>query len=284
MSYRTDYYSFGVSCYEILSGQPPFHADDPLEMVHHHLAKPPTPLNDLQPEIPQGLNDVVLKLMAKTMEDRYQSAPGLKHDLQHCQHEWVKYQRIPAFQLGQHDIAERFQVSDKLYGRHDDLVKLLEAFDRVSDGGVEMMLVTGFSGIGKTALINQVHKPITRQRGYFIKGKFDQFQRDIPFSAFRQALQMLIRQLLAEDEAEQQAWKTTLLTALGQNAQIMIDLIPELQTLIDPQPAAPTLEGEAAANRFHLFFCRFVRVFSTQQHPLVIFLDDLCSGGSSNSH
>ena len=275
IDYRTDFYAFGVSCYEILTGQRPFYSADPIALVHSHLAKLPTPLTELDPKIPQALNDVVLKLMAKTIEQRYQSATGLKHDLQRCQREWTDTQHITPFALGQQDIAERFQVSDKLYGRHDDVLTLLQAFDRVSQGEAEMMLVSGVSGIGKTALINEAHKPITRQRGYFIKGKFDQFKRDIPFSALMQALRLLIQQLLTEEEEQRQLWKAAFSAALGQHADVIIEVIPELSQLMGHQPQATALEGQAAQNRFHLFFQRFIGVLTSEAHPLVLFLDDL---------
>jgi len=275
IDYRTDFYSLGISCYQILTGQLPFNSDDPMEIIHGHLAKQAIPPNVLNPNIPQPVNDLVLKLISKTIEDRYQSASGLKHDLFLCQKEWKEKNEIGMFPLGQKDIAERFQIPDKLYGREQEVVTLLEAFDRMSEGSTEMMLIAGLSGIGKTALINEVHKPITQQRGYFAKGKFDQFKRDIPFYALVQALRMLMQQLLSETAEQLASWKSSFLSALNDNAQVLIEVIPELQSIIGQQPPVARLEGNAEQLRFHRFFQLFIRVLAKQEHPLVIFLDDL---------
>ncbi|MFB2975706.1 AAA family ATPase [Microseira sp. BLCC-F43] len=275
IDYRTDFYSLGVTFYQLLTGKLPFESDDPLELVHCHIARHPTPLIEINPAIPQVLNDMVMKLMAKTAEERYQSAFGIKHDLQRCLEQYSATGSIALFELAQRDICERFTIPEKLYGRETEVATLLAAFDRVSSGSTEMMLVAGFSGIGKTAVVNEVHKPIVRQRGYFIKGKFDQFKRDIPFSAWVQAFQNLMRQLLTESTASLAAWKAKILAALGENSQVIIDVIPELELLIGKQPEVPELEGTAAQNRFNLLFEKFIRVFATQEHPLVIFLDDL---------
>ncbi|MEM9906866.1 MAG: AAA family ATPase, partial [Cyanobacteria bacterium P01_D01_bin.44] len=294
IDYRTDFYALGVAFYELLTGQLPFQTTDPMELVHCHLAQQPLPPSTVNPAIPDGLNDLILKLMAKTAEDRYQSAFGLLYDLEHCQKTWQTQGDIPAFVLGGRDICDRFTIPEKLYGRDREVATLLSAFDRVATppsplsspsppssltqgkiNGSELMLVAGFSGIGKTALVNEVHKPIVRQRGYFIKGKFDQYQRNIPFSAFVQALRDLMRQLLTEPTATVQAWKTAILSALSDNGQVLIDVIPELELVIGPQPPAPELSGTAAQNRFNLLFQRFIQVFTTEAHPLVIFLDDL---------
>ncbi|NES93861.1 MAG: AAA family ATPase [Desertifilum sp. SIO1I2] len=213
--------------------------------------------------------------MAKNAEDRYQSALGLKFDLENCLHQLQVSGNIESFEIAQHDVCDRFIISDKLYGRETEAATLLQAFERVSLGATEMMLVAGFSGIGKTAVVNEVHKPIVRQRGYFIKGKYDQFQRNIPLSAFVQALRDLMGQLLSESDTQLLQWKQKILSALGENGQVLIDVIPELEQIIGKQPAAPELSGSAALNRFNLLFSKFIALFATQQHPLVMFLDDL---------
>ncbi|MGB8690030.1 MAG: AAA family ATPase, partial [Microcoleus sp.] len=275
LDYRTDFYSLGVTFYQLLTGQLPFNSTEPMELVHCHIARMPTSPIALVPAIPVMLNNMIMKLMAKTPELRYQSAIGLRYDLENCWQEWQENGKISEFALGNRDICDRFVIPEKLYGRETEVKALLDAFDRVSEGTCEIMLVAGFSGIGKTAVVNEVHKPIVRQRGYFIKGKFDQFKRDIPFSSWVQAFQNLIRQLLTESAGEVQKWQVKILEALGENGQVIIDVIPELERLIGKQPEVPELEGTAAQNRFNLLFQKFIRVFATKEHPLVIFLDDL---------
>jgi len=284
IDYRTDFYSLGVTFYELLTGELPFQSNDPMELVHSHIAKQPPPLGEnRREEIPQVLWDIVMKLMAKNAEDRYQSALGLKFDLEFCLRQLEESGKIESFAIAQRDVCERFIIPEKLYGRETEVAQLLAAFDRISgcetfpgnEGRRELMLVAGFSGIGKTAIVNEVHKPIVRQRGYFIKGKFDQFNRNIPFSAFVQAFRELMGQLLSESEAQLAAWKTQILAALGDSAQVIIEVIPELEQIISPQPTATELSGTAAQNRFNLLFQKFLQVFTTKEHPLVIFLDDL---------
>lgn len=275
IDYRTDFYSLGITFYEILTGQLPFQATDPMELVHCHIAKQPTLPQTINPDIPPLLSDIIMKLMAKTAENRYQSAFGLRDDLEQCLQQWQQQQHIISFPLGQRDISDRFQIPEKLYGRESEKATLLAAFERVSQGPSEMMLIAGFSGIGKTALINEVHKPIVQKRGYFIKGKFDQFKRNIPLSALVEAFENLIEQLLTESENQIIQWRIQLLNALGNNGQVMIQVIPELEQIIGPQPAVAQLPAIAAQNRFYLLFQKFIQVFLQAEHPLVIFVDDL---------
>ncbi|MEG4010470.1 AAA family ATPase, partial [Microcoleus sp. Pol1C5] len=273
IDYRTDFYSLGATFYELLTGKLPFECDDPMELVHCHIAKQPPAINSQ--EIPQVISDIVIKLMAKNAEKRYQSALGLKYDLERCLQQYQETGKIETFELGTRDICDRFLIPEKLYGREREIQQLLEAFERVAEGNSEMMLVAGFSGIGKTVVVNEVQKPIVRQHGYFIKGKFDQFNRNIPFSAFVQAFRDLMTQLLSESDLQLQAWKTKILAALGDNGQVIIEVIPELERILGQQPPAPELSGMAAQNRFNLLFQKFISVFTTKEHPLVMFLDDL---------
>lgn len=275
VDYRTDFYSLGVTFYELLTGQLPFQSQDMLELVHCHIAQQPTPPHALKLEIPLILSQIILKLMAKNAEDRYQSAHGLQADLLTCLHQWQATARIAAFPLAQQDVIDRFQIPQNLYGRAAETQRLLSAFERVSQGVSEMMLVAGYAGIGKSALVQEVYKPITQRHGYFITGKFDQLQRDIPYASLVQAFRSLIRELLTEAEETIAIWRKELLAALGFNAQVIIQVIPEVELIIGPQPAVPDLLPMEAQNRFHLTFQNFIQVFTQPEHPLVIFLDDL---------
>jgi predicted ATPase/tRNA A-37 threonylcarbamoyl transferase component Bud32 len=275
LDYRTDFYSLGVTFYELLTNKLPFKTEDALELVHWHIARQPVPPHEIEPRIPLIISKIVSKLMAKNAENRYQTAGGLKHDLEMCLVQLQATGNIEQFALATRDITDRFLIPEKLYGRETEVSSLLAAFERVSTGSAEMMLVAGFSGIGKTAVVNEVHKPIARQRGYFIKGKYDQFQRNIPFSAFVQAFRELMGQLLSESDAQLQTWKTRILTAVGDSGQVLIEVIPELERIIGAQPPALELSGTAAQNRFNLLMQKFVQVFTTASHPLVMFLDDL---------
>ena len=283
IDYRADFYALGVTLYQLLSGSLPFASDDPLELVHCHIAKIPVPLNQVNSAVPEMVAAIVTKLMEKNAEDRYQSAIGLKHDLHQCLTRWQATGDIPAFELGQRDLSDRFLIPEKLYGREAEVQALLDAFNRVASpmenrvatGSSELMLVTGFSGIGKTAIVNEVHKLITRQNGYFLKGKFDQFNRNVPFSAFFQAFRGLVVQLLTESDDDLQIWKNQILDAVGDSGRIIIEVIPELERVIGSQPPVTALSGTAAQNRFNLLFQKFIQVFTTPKHPLVMFLDDL---------
>ncbi|MEH1945933.1 MAG: AAA family ATPase [Nostoc sp.] len=275
IDYRTDFYSLGVTFYELLTGVLPFQSNDPMELVHSHIAKPAPLVHEINSQIPSVISEIVSKLMAKNAEDRYQSALGLKFDLENCLYQLQADGIIKGFQIAQRDLCDRFIIPDKLYGRETEVETLLQAFERVSTGATEMMLVAGFSGIGKTVVVNEVHKPIVKKRGYFIKGKYDQFQRNIPFSAFVQAFRDLMGQLLTESDAQIQQFKTNILAAVGDNGQVIIEVIPELERIIGKQPPATELSGTAAQNRFNLLFQKFTQVFTSEKHPLVMFLDDL---------
>ncbi|NEN88754.1 MAG: AAA family ATPase, partial [Okeania sp. SIO3H1] len=280
IDYRSDFYSLGVMFFEMLNRKLPFDTTDPMELIHCHLTKTPQMIDS---QIPTPLVNIIHKLMAKNAEDRYQNALGLKYDLEKCLDRWEKVGKIETFKLGERDISDRFLIPEKLYGREAEVQQLLAAFvrvaspqeKRVASGKTELILVAGFSGIGKTVVVNEVHKPIVRQRGYFIKGKFDQFNRNIPFSALVQSLRDLMRQILSESDTQLQQWKDQILNAVGENGQVIIEVIPELEKIIGKQPVVTELSGSAAQNRFNLLFGKFIQVFTTKEHPLVIFLDDL---------
>ena len=359
IDYRSDYYSLGVTFYEMLAGRLPFESDDPLELIHCHIAKKPPKLSPVYAAIPPAIEDLVFKLMAKAAEERYRSANGLIHDLEICWQQLQTTGEISNFTPGESDRAGQLLIPQKLYGRETEVAQLMETFERVAnprgrggegergsrhrevanpdgrpdggpplskggqapqppqpgqpqatqppqpplskgglapqpDGGppqpphppqpplgkggqfgAEMILVSGYSGIGKTALVSEVHKPIVKSRGYFISGKFDQYKRNIPYGSIIQAFSELIRQLLTEPQNSIQTWKETLLDALGNNGQVICDVIPEVELIIGEQPEVSSLGTTESQNRFNRVFQQFMGVFTTPEHPLVIFLDDL---------
>ncbi|MDJ0511771.1 MAG: AAA family ATPase, partial [Crocosphaera sp.] len=281
LDYRSDFYSLGVTFYELLTGFLPFSTNDPLELVHCHIAKEAISLLEVKKgEISPTLANIVSKLMAKNPEERYQSAWGLRTDLEECLQQWQKTGKIIEFNLGEKDICDRFQIPQKLYGREKEISRLINAFERVANSSQslatsQLMLVSGYSGIGKSALVRSLYQPITEKRGYFIWGKFDQFQKNIPYSALVNAFSDLVKQLLTESQTMLEQWREKILTALGNNARVVIDVIPDLELIIGTQPPIPKLDGSEAQNRFNLVFQNFIQAFCTSEHPLVIFLDDL---------
>lgn len=281
---RSDLYSLGVCFYRMLTGELPFTFKDPVEQLHAHIARRPVRPRDLNPDLPEPLSDLTMRLLEKMAEDRYQSAGGLAHDLEVMQALHSSGRGLSGLRLGQRDIPLQFNVSQKIYGRDREVRLLLETFDSTARGGQELLLVGGYSGIGKTSLINEVHKGLTAQRGRFISGKHDQFQRDIPFSAFIQAFRQLTHQLLAEPEALVAQWRKALLRALGVNARVIVDVIPEMEHILGPQQPVPDLAPSQAQNRFLMCLQRFIGVFAQREHPLVIFLDDLQWADTSSLH
>ncbi|NJO07574.1 MAG: serine/threonine-protein kinase PknK, partial [Chloroflexaceae bacterium] len=275
VDYRSDFYSLGVTFYELITGQVPFISDDPLELVHSHIARPPVPPHVVNPAIPVPLSEIVLKLLAKDADARYQSAYGLQADLEHCLRELTTTGTIAPFLIGQHDIADHFALPQKLYGRETELATLLDSFVHAAAGERSLLLVAGAPGIGKTALVQEVYRPLTERRGTFISGKFDQVQRSSPYLAFAQAFRGLMRQILTEPEAVLVEWREQLTAALGVNGQVIVEVIPDLELVIGAQPEVPALGPQEAQNRFVLVFQNFLRVFTRADHPLVLFLDDL---------
>jgi predicted ATPase/signal transduction histidine kinase/DNA-binding response OmpR family regulator len=275
VDYRTDFYSLGITFYQLLCGQLPFHSKDSMELIHCHIAKNPPPLNKLKPTIPLALSAITDKLLMKNAEDRYQSTQGLLADLVNCATQFSTHIIILPFPLATQDFAEVLQISQKLYGRENEIATLLTTFERISHGKPEILLVTGYSGVGKSSLINEIQKPVTIKKGYFLMGKFEQLNKNIAYSAIAQAFQGLIRQLLGEGEQSLQRWQERLLTTLGSNGQLIIDIIPDLESIIGKQPALPSLGPVENKNRFNLIFQNFINVFAQKEHPLVLFLDDL---------
>ncbi|MEM7354096.1 MAG: AAA family ATPase, partial [Acidobacteriota bacterium] len=275
IDYRTDLYSFGVTFFEMLCGAPPFSSDDPMEIVHSHIARPPQSCRALRPEIPEIIAEIAAKLLGKNAEDRYQSCDGLATDLRECQRQLEETGRVEALALGRSDFAYGLEIPQKLYGRQREIRQLIETFERVSQGAAEFLLVAGYSGVGKSALIHEIHKPIIRQQGYFASGKFEQNKQDIPHFAFAQAFRELVRQLLTESPESIREWREQMLEAMAGNGQVLIDVIPEIELVTGPQPAVPDLPEVEAGQRFRQVFRSFLRIFEGRGQPLVVFLDDL---------
>jgi PAS domain S-box-containing protein len=273
---RSDLYSFGVTLYQMLTGDLPFTASDPMEWVHCHVARKPAPPSERVKNVSSAVSAIIMKLLAKTAEERYQTADGVDSDLRRCLSEWESRCRIDEFPLGEHDRSDRLLIPEKLYGRACEIETLLASFDRVVAGGrTELVLVSGYSGIGKSSVVNELHKPLVPSRGLFASGKFDQYKRDIPYATLAQAFRSLVRPLLSKREQELRAWRDAIREALGPNALLIVDLVPELTLIIGDQPPVPDLPPQDAQRRFQLVFRRFIGVFARPEHPLALFLDDL---------
>ena len=275
LDYRSDFYSLGATLYELFSGRVPFQSREAMEIIHAHIARQPVPPDQIAPQVPKTLSRLVMKLMAKRAEVRYQSHSGLAADLLTCVEQLENQGSLSDFPLARHDIPKELQIAPGLYGREDEISALEGALERVSQGATEIVLISGSAGVGKTVLVGEIHRSVAQKNGFFISGKFDQLRHNIPYSALIQALRGLIREASTEGKSEMERWKSRIRAALGPNGQLMTRVIPELEQMIGPQPPLPEMGALETRNRFTAVLLEFISVFCEKTHPLVIFLDDL---------
>lgn len=284
IDYRTDFYSLGITFYEILTGLPPFTSADPMEMIHSHIARKPIEPCEINANIPKTISDIIMKLISKPAENRYQSGYGLAYDFRKCLFLLNESGTIPVFTPGENDISLKFNIPQHVFGRETEINALISSFDAVAHNEIKKTttLVKGNAGIGKSSVILEIQNHILANHGFFISGKYDQYRRDVPYSAFIQAFQKMAEYILSESNDKVLAWKNIIQKAVGNNGKIITDLIPKIELIIGPQGEVPLLGSEESANRFNILFRRFLGVFASHEHPLVIFLDDLHWADSSS--
>jgi serine/threonine protein kinase len=275
IDYRTDFYSLGITYYQLLTGKVPFSSNDPLELVYCHLAKEAALIENLNPAVPTVLGNIVRKLIAKNAEERYQSAIGLRADLEKCQQQYLATGKIENFLIAQVDEIAQFNIPNRLYGRETPRKIILDAFERISQGSFELILISGYSGVGKTALVSEVVKKLTKHKGYFSRGKCDQFQRDIPLGTITEVFRSALRQLLSESEERLAYWRERFCSKLGDDAAIVISILPELELIIGSPPSIPELGAVELAQRLGRAFNLAAECLHSPEHPHVCFIDDV---------
>jgi histidine kinase len=275
VDYRSDLYSMGVVFYQMLAGRLPFEATDAMEIVHAHIALRQRSLHEVNSRVPEPISRIVDRLLQKNAEDRYQSAYGVADDLERCLAQYGTAKTIGPFELGSTDYSGKFLIPQKLYGREHEVSVLMDSFDRACEGHLNMVLVAGYSGTGKSALVHEIHKPITARRGHFIEGKFDQFQRGAPYFAILQAFQDYVSLLLTEPAERLEELGNVIQRAVGREGRVLTDVIPNLVHVIGDQPNVPEVGGTEAQNRFTYVFSKFISAIATGEHPITLFIDDL---------
>ncbi len=273
--YRTDFYSLGVTLYQIFTGKLPFIVQDPMELIHAHIAKTPLAPHIVNPLIPLPLSSIIMKLMAKTVEERYSSIYGIIYDLQTCYQELKTKGRVDPFPLGSKDVLHQLHFPKKIYGREKEFQVLMKNFEQATLGDPRLVLVTGYPGIGKSSLIHELQKPVQRHGGFFIRGKCDQYKGNIPYNPFLEAFRDLIQQILMESDKTISLWKDRLTHALGTNAYFIAEMIPELKLIFGKTPPVQEVDSSTRLNRFNLFMEKFISTFASAETPVVIFLDDM---------
>jgi len=275
VDYRTDFYSLGITLYELACSKLPFASYDPADIVYFHIAKIPLPICEINPSIPTVVSKIILKLMEKMPGDRYKSAAGIEFDLQECINQLEEKGIIQGFELGRNDILDKFEIPKKLYGRENEMKKLLRTFERAAKGNAELILVGGYSGIGKTQLVNELHKPIIKENGIFLSGKCDQYNKNTPYSALFNALDQFCTYILSDSEVEVKNWGEKILDSLGKNGALLIDVIPRLQLIIGSQPQLMEESIVEVQVKFSAALQNLLRAISSQSRPIVFFIDDL---------
>ena len=275
VDFRSDLYSLGITFFTILAGKPPFDSEDAMELVHAHIAHDPPKLEELNPSVPAVLSQIIAKLIEKNAEDRYQSAFGLRKDLEYCLQEYGDKKEIGSFEIGRHDFSDLFRIHQKLYGREKEIQIILDKYEECANGISQFLLIAGYSGTGKTALVHEVHRPITLSKGYYAEWKFDQFNKSTPYSALLKVLTTLVDLLLSEEENRLGKITHEIREAVGEEGKVLTDLLPNLKLLIGEQPEIPELGGEESQHRFTYLVQKFVKVIATPEHPIVFFIDDL---------
>ncbi|MDY6932740.1 MAG: PAS domain S-box protein [Spirochaetota bacterium] len=275
VDYRTDIYTLGTIFYQALTGVLPIHSDNPFEFFHAHIARTPIPPIERRSDLPETISKIIMMMLSKDPEDRYQSGYGIMKDFETCLFQLERTGRVEQFELGRNDISNKFVISQRIYGRESEIDILMRAFDRVIKGTRELVLITGASGIGKTGLVKEVQKLMIKRKGYFISGKFDQFQLNKPYSALIQAFTKLIRQISSESEEQICEWRSRILEVLGNNGKIITDIIPDVELLIGMQPDINELDPEYPQDRFNHILQNFIKILATEDHPLILFCDNL---------